>query len=90
MFLVTVAICITKFESKHLPVLVQIEQNNVLYISDLLLFKVHGSKIVWNTRWSVECCSNFMPIATSPLGPAVFEMKSYSTGAFPTFYKAES
>jgi len=35
--LVTVAICVTKFESKHLPILVQIGQNNVLYILDLLL-----------------------------------------------------
>jgi len=46
----TVAICITKFESQHVPILVQIEQTNILYISDLLLFDVHGSKIVWNTR----------------------------------------
>jgi hypothetical protein len=63
----TVAICITKFERKHLPILVQIEQNNVLYISDLLLFDIHGSKIVWNTRWSIECSTIFVPILTTRL-----------------------
>ena len=70
--LVTVAICITKFERKHVPILVQIEQNNVLYISDLLLFDIHGSKIVWNTRWSIECSTIFMPISITPLSPAFF------------------
>jgi hypothetical protein len=41
----TVAICVTKFERKNLPILVQIEQNNFLYISDLLILTFMAVKL---------------------------------------------